>query len=421
MRQDLSIFRQRRFLLLFAARTSAVLGSSIGPVALAFGILALPHGTPTTLSIVLAANSVTLLVFLLLSGVIADRLPRYQLMYGADALSAVAWGGIGFMLLTGWTPIVVMATLAAFAGLGAALFWPAMTGVVPEVIAADQLQAANGLLRLGTNGARILGFAVAGLMVKVVGPGWAMLLNALGFAISAGLLACLRLPTSGRIEAGNVLADLREGWKEFTAMSWLWIVVLQFSIIVGGLEAFYGVLGPVVAKRDLGGAGGWSVVLAGESIGMFVGVAIAIRIRPKHPMRLGMFLTFPLAIAPALLGLHAPLYVVAAGALVGGLCIDIFGVLWETSMQREVPAGALSRVSSYDALGSLMFGPIGLALAGPLIGWYGPHNALFVAAAAVVVPTAIALLVPGVRNMSWSAAQPQSAPTDTRESAQVNA
>jgi hypothetical protein len=135
---------------------------------------------------------------------------------------------------------------------------------------------------------------------------------------------------------------------------------------------------------------------------MLVGVAIAIRIRPKRPMRLGMILTFPLALAPALLGVHAPLYIVAAGALIGGLCIDIFGVLWETSMQREVPAAALSRVSSYDALGSLMFGPIGLGLAGLLVTWYGPRHALFVAAAAVVVPTAVALCVPSVRNMRWS-------------------
>ncbi|HEY1487079.1 MAG TPA: MFS transporter, partial [Micromonosporaceae bacterium] len=360
MRGDLTIFRQRRFLLLFAARTSSVLGSSIGPVALAFGILALPGGTPTTLSVVLAANSITLLVFLLFSGVIADRLPRYQLMFGADGLSALAWGGIGVMLVTGWVPIPFMTVLAALAGLGTALFWPAMTGVVPEVVAADALQSANGLLRLGTNGARILGFAVAGFLVKEAGPGWAMLINAAGFGVSAALLACLRLPKVATGESGNVLADLREGWQEFTSKQWLWVVVLQFSIIVGGLEAFYGVLGPVVAKSDLGGAGGWSVVLAGESIGMLVGVAIAIRIRPKRPMRLGMLLTFPLALAPLLLGIHAPLFAVAAGALVGGLCIDIFGVLWETSMQREVPPAALSRVSSYDALGSLMFGPIGL-------------------------------------------------------------
>jgi MFS family permease len=405
VRGDLTIFRQRRFVLLFAARTSSVLGSSIGPVALAFGVLELHGATPTTLSIVLAANSITLLAFLLLSGVIADRLPRYQLMFGADGLSAVAWGGIGVMLLTGWAPISVMAILAALAGLGTALFWPAMTGVVPEVVGPDGLQAANGLLRLGTNGARILGFAVAGVMVKAFGPGWAMMLNAAGFGISAALLACLRLPRTTKAESSNVISDLREGWKEFTAKQWLWVVVLQFSIIVGGLEAFYGVLGPVVAKHDLGGAGGWSVVLAGESIGMLAGVAIAIRIRPKHPMRLGMLLTFPLALAPTLLGFHFPLLLVAAGALIGGLCIDIFGVLWETSMQREVPSAALSRVSSYDALGSLMFGPIGLGAAGVLVTWLGPRHALFVAAAAVVVPTAIALCVPSVRSMTWSPPQ----------------
>lgn len=399
MRADLTIFQHRRFLLLFAARTSSVLGSSIGPVALAFGILALPHATPTTLSVVLAANSGTLLVFLLFGGVIADRMPRYRIMYGADALSGAAWGGIAVMLLTGWTPIPALSILAAIAGLGMALFWPAMIGVVPEVVPADRLQTANGLLRLGTNGARILGFAVAGAMVAFVGPGWAMLLNAAGFGISAALLTRLRLPRNAKAESGHVLADLREGWKEFASRQWLWVVVLQFSILVAGVEAFYGVLGPVVAKRDLGGAPGWSIILAGESLGMLAGVLIAIRIRPRRPILLGMFLTFPLALAPLLLGLGAPLLIVASGAFLGGMSMDIFGVLWETAMQRAIPPAALSRVSSYDALGSLMFGPIGLVVAGPLASGLGASKALLISAATVIVPTALALLSPGVRTM----------------------
>ena len=197
----------------------------------------------------------------------------------------------------------------------------------------------------------------------------------------------------------NIIADLREGWQEFTSRQWLWVVVAQFSILVGGLEAFYGVLGPVVAKRELNGAASWSIVLAGESIGMLVGVVIAIRIRPRRPILTGVLLTFPLALAPALLGLGAPVLVVAAGALVGGLCVDIFAVLWETTMQRSVPEAALSRVSSYDALGSLLFGPVGVVVAGPLAGWLGTGHALFVVAASVVVPTALALLSPGVRQM----------------------
>jgi len=399
VRQDLTLLRHRRFLLLFAARTSSVLGSSIGPVALAFGVLALPHATATTLSVVLAANSVTLLLFLLIGGVIADRLPRHQIMYASDALSGLAWAVIGILLLTGYAPIWLLMVMSALAGLGAALFWPAMVGVVPEITPAQQLQAGNGILRMGTNGARILGFAVAGAMVALVGPGWAMMINAAGFLVSAYLLTRLKLPAGGAIEASNVWTDLREGWREFWSRQWLWVVVIQFSILVAGLEAFYGVIGPYVAKQDLGGAPAWSVILGGESLGMLVGVVIAMRIRPRRPILLGVCLTFPLALAPFLLAIHAPVVVVAAGAFVGGAAIDIFGVLWDTTMQRSVPEEVLSRISSYDALGSLLLGPVGLIVAGPLITRLGTTSALMIASVSVLVPTALALRAPGARHM----------------------
>jgi MFS family permease len=407
VRRDLTLLRSRRFLLLFSARTSSVLGSSIGPVALAFGVLALPHATATTLSLVLTANSATLLLFLLVGGVIADRLPRHRVMYFSDALSGVSWAVIGVMLLTGWAPIWMLAVMAALAGLGAALFWPAMVGVIPQITPAEQLQQGNGILRIGTNAARILGFAVAGAMVALVGPGWAMLLNAAGFLVSAALLMQLRLPVIGAVEAAHVWSDLREGWREFWSRQWLWVVVLQFSILVAGLEAFYGVLGPYVANERLGGAPAWSVILAGESLGMLAGVVIAIRIRPKRPILLGVLLTFPLALAPLLLGIGAPVPIVAAGAFVGGMSIDIFGVLWDTTMQRSVPEEMLSRISSYDALGSLLFGPIGLIAAGPLVVGLGSSKALLITSASVIVPTALALLAPGVRSMRMPDAPPE--------------
>jgi hypothetical protein len=180
--------------------------------------------------------------------------------------------------------------------------------------------------------------------------------------------------------------------------------------LVAGLEAFYGVLGPYVAKERLGGAPAWSVILAGESLGMLAGVMIAIRIRPKRPIMLGVLLTFPLALAPLLLGIGAPVAIVAAGAFVGGMSIDIFGVLWDTAMQRSVPEEMLSRISSYDALGSLLFGPIGLIAAGPLVVGLGSSKALLITSASVVVPTALALLAPGVRGMRMPNTPPDVAP-----------
>lgn len=402
MGQDLSILRDRRFGLLFAARTLAVLGSAFGPVALAFGVLALPGATATTLSIVTAAEAAALVAFMLVGGVIADRLPRFLVMVAADLGAALAWGGLAAMLITGWAPMWLLVTASAFAGMATALFYPAFTGVVPEVVPAHRLQSANGVLRLGMNLARIGGFAVAGAAVAAVGAGWAMAFNALLLVGSATLLSGLSLPRRRTPSGSSMLADLRDGWQEFRSRQWLWVVVLQYSFVMMVFQAVFSVLGPVVANDHLGGATGWSWVLAAESVGMVVGVVLAIRARPRRPIRRVVLLTFPLAVLPFVLAVDAPLPVAVLAAFVGGVAIDILVVLWDTTMQREIPAEALSRVSSYDALGTLLLGPVGLLLAGPSVDVIGSRNALLISAGVTVLASIGALCSPGVRNLQWS-------------------
>ncbi len=418
MRRDLSILRDRRFGLLFIARTVSVLGSAFGPVALAFGVLALPGATATTLSVVTAAEAFAMVAFMLIGGVVADRLPRYRVMMAADLGAAAAWGALAAMLITGWAPLWLMIITSALAGLATAMFFPASTGVVPEVVPEARLQAANGLLRLGMNFARISGLAVAGGAVAAFGAGWAMALNSGLLLLSAGFIAFLRLPPVRRegstVGAGNMIHDLRDGWREFRSRQWLWVVVLQYSFVMMVIQAVWAVLGPVVANERLGGARGWSLVLAAESIGMVVGVVFAIRAKPKRPIRLVVLLTFPIAILPLVLGLGAHLLVAVAAAFVVGVAIDILVVMWDTTMQREIPQDALSRVSSYDALGTLMLGPVGLLLAGPSVGLIGADKALLISAGVTCLASAAALCSPGVRNLTWSqpqvAAEPDQAP-----------
>lgn len=402
VRQDLRILSDRRFVRLLGARTCSVLGSAFGPVALAFGVLGLPGATPTTLSLVVFAESLSMVVFMLLGGVIADRLPRFRVMVAADAGAALAWGALAAMLITGWAPLGVLIALAALAGLATAMFFPAFTGVVPEVVPAANLQSANGILRLGMNVARIGGFAVAGGAVALLGAGWAMALNSGLLVASALLLAGLRLPTGSKGEPGHMLRDLREGWREFRSRQWLWVVVAQYTFVVMAVQAIWGVFGPVIAKQSYGGAKGWALVLAAESIGMLVGVFVAMRARPRRPIRLVVLMSFPLVSLPVALALGAPLAVAVVASLLGGVALDILSVVWETTMQREIPAAALSRVSSYDALGSLMFGPLGLMLAGPAVSLLGIHTALLVSASIMTVASLAALCSPGVRNLQWT-------------------
>jgi predicted MFS family arabinose efflux permease len=401
VRQDFVILGDRRFVLLFSARTCSMLGTAFGPVALAFGVLALPGATATTLSVVVAAEALSMVVFMLVGGVIADRLPRFRVMVSADLAAASAWAALATLLITGWAPVWLLVTLSAVAGMASAIFFPASTGVVPEVVPTDRLQAANGLLRLGMNGARIGGYAVAGGCVAVLGAGWTALLNAGLLLASAAFTAGLRLPPTGTPQSASVLRDLREGWREFRSRQWLWVVVAQFSFVVMVLQGVWGVLGPVIANERLGGPRGWSWVLGAEAVGMLLGVVIAMRVRPSRPVLSVVFLSFPLALVPLALGAGAPIVTAVIVAFVAGVALDILTVVWDTTLQREIPQSALSRVSSYDALGSLMLGPLGMVLAGPAAALFGASASLLGCAAVVVLASLPALLVPGVRELRW--------------------
>jgi hypothetical protein len=248
-------------------------------------------------------------------------------------------------------------------------------------------------------------------VVVLVGGGWALAVTAALFVAAAVVTSGLGGSPPGTAGTGrhSVIADLREGWREFAARQWLWVVVAQFSVLVMALQAAYGVLGPVVARESLGGAAAWSAVLAGHAAGLICGVFVAIRLRPKRPILVATLMTAAGALPWLLLGLEAPLWTVVAGAFVLGVCFDIFGVLWSTTMQREIPPSALSRVSAYDALGSLMLGPVGLLLAGPVAVIIGPRPALIGCAVVVVLTTLAALLSPGVRALT---APPEPAPSE---------
>ncbi|WP_283139560.1 MFS transporter [Rhizohabitans arisaemae] len=399
--RDLGMLKDRRFTLLLATRTISMLGSSFAPVALAFSVLALPGSNATTLSLVLTAEALPMVVFMLVGGVIADRFPRHRVIMIGETVNAMAFFGLSVMIISGWTPLPVLMGAAALSGVAIAILFPALAGIVPELVPADRLQTANALIGLGTNSARVAGLVLSGGTVVLIGGGWALAVSGAMFAGAALMVSALRLtPAERSAEARySVLADLRAGWREFISRQWLWVVVAQFSVLIMAMQAAHGVLGPLMAKEHLGGAPAWSAILAGEAVGMICGVFIALRLQPKRPILVIAILSVPTALPYVLLGSGAPLWAIIVGAALMGVCFDVIGVLWNTTMQREVPTESLSRVSSYDALGSLMFGPIGLLIAGPLSILIGLKPAILACAAVVVLSSLAALLSPGVRGL----------------------
>jgi MFS family permease len=390
---------------LLAARTVAVTGNAMAPIAVAFAVLDLT-GSPAALGLVLAARSVPNVVFLLAGGVVADRWPRRRVVIVAAVLSAITQGVAAASVITGVATVGMLAALEAVNGAAAAFIFPAAAALTPLTVPTQLLQQANALLRIGMNGGTILGAAAGGALVAAVGPGWGLAVNAVTFAATALLLAPLRLP---RGEAGaahaNVWADVREGWHEVAARTWLWTVVLCFMVVNAGYAATMGVLGPVLADETIGRAS-WGAVLAAQSAGLVLGGVVALRLRMRRPLALGMaavLLGVPFGV---LLALDPRLVPLMALAVLAGAGLEVFGVGWDVALQENVPTDRLSRVYSFDMLGSFVAVPLGQVLVGPATAAVGASEVLLGIAAVTTVCVVATLAVPSVRRLGRVAQAP---------------
>jgi MFS family permease len=255
----LGLLRQSNFRLVFIGQTVSALGNAMLPVALAFAILD-QGGRAIDLAYVFGTQEVAALMLYLLGGVAADRYSRRIVMVGADGVRAAAQLVLGGLLIAGHTPVIALAACAAVQGVAGGFFNPAAQGLVPALVPADQLQEANTLQQSGSGVARIVGPALAGALVVSIGGGWAILLNGVSFAVNAAMLTLVRVDAASRTEQerqANVLTQLREGWTAFRSFSWYVALVIAFA----SFNLFYGAyitLGPVVAKRYLGGAAAWA-------------------------------------------------------------------------------------------------------------------------------------------------------------------
>lgn len=388
----------RHYQRLFVARTVSNIGNGILPIALAFGILGLPDGSPTALSVVLAAQAVPMVLMLPIGGVVGDRFGRARVIGAADITISVISAIMAGLFLTDQVQIPLLALLAALAGVLHALWYPAFSGLVPEVVVEEHIQPANAYLSVASNGGLIVGNAIGGLLVAAAGSGVAIALDGLTFLI-AGMLVFSFRSVSTPVDSGeSMLSDLRAGWHVFLSFRWVVVVVAAFSVIVMALRGAEEVMGPVLALQEYGGAKGWAVVLASQSAGLLLGALTASRIRIGRPMLFGMLVMLTLPLWLMTLALALPLPVVSLAAFAWGVSIELFSVFWFTALHRNIPRHALSRVGSYDAMGSLMFGPIGLALAGPLIALVGLEVGFTIAAVLTLVAILAAVADPSVRN-----------------------
>jgi len=387
--------RYRDFRSVFFAGLVSTFGDFFVPIAISFAVLDLT-GSASDLGLVLFARILGQVLLFLAGGVWADRFPRQHVMVASNVVRFFSQGLLGLLLVSGHAEIWQLVALQFVHGAATGVFRPAASGLTPQLVPPEQLQAANGLMYLTLSIGGITGPAVGGILVATSGAGWAILGDAVTFAIAAVLL--VRIPPLGFVERPreSFWRELGTGWNVVRSRTWLWASILDFALFQMIYLASIMVLGPLVAKQSLGGAGAWAAILVAFSFGTLLGNMWAIRVRPRRPLVFAWSVILLCGPSLALLGFRAPAWTIALTEMASGLAIGVAGTVWETTLQRNVPREALSRVSAYDWMGSTALRPLGLAIVGPIAAAIGVKETLLAAFALTMVSSLTLLAIPDI-------------------------
>ncbi|MFG2561187.1 MFS transporter [Streptomyces sp. NPDC048496] len=387
----------RNFRLFFIARTAALFGDGMIPVALTAGLLGAgrPHAS---VGFALAAWMGPLALFVLFGGVLADRFTPRRMMIIADVLRLVGASVLAVCFATGNPPLWAVYALSAVAGVGAALFQPGVASTVPRV--SLDVQRGNAVLRVSEALMTMAGPAFAGLLVGLASAGAVYAANAATFAVSGVCLFLLRLAPmpSDTVQRGTFVAELVDGWREFKARSWLWGVIAIWTV--------YGftVIGPMlpltaVEVTEAHGSGTYGVMMAVNGAGSVVGGLLALRLRPRRPLAAGAIALTGVCVNLVVLGLGLPVSALGVGQFVAGGVFAFWLVMWSTTVQTHVPPEALNRLHAYDVAGSLLMLAAGRALAGPVADAVGAPEVLLAGAVINALVVGVLLVARPIRRL----------------------
>ena len=388
------------FSMLVTARLISNVGNGLSPIALAYGVLSLPGADGSDLSIVMGARYLPLIIFMLFGGVFADRFQRNRIVGGSDIIGSALVAVSAISLIAGFSSILLLAIMGALFGFLNALWWPAMSGVLPEILPKEKLQEGNAIIGLMSNIGVVFGTLLGGVIVTLTSPGWALLIDGATFFIAGLIVWNLKLDAKSRIESPGILDDLRVGWREFISRSWLVTMVITFAFINMAFDSMITILGPLNFSDPETGPRNWSYNLAGLTIGMMIGGIIVLKFKFKHPLFVSMILVAISGVWDFALAFDLSLAISIAAGIFSGIAVEIFLVTWSTSMQTHIPEESFSRVNAYDSLGSYGFAPLGIIIAGPLAEAFSVNSILFATGSITLLASVVALSIKSVRTLS---------------------
>jgi MFS family permease len=395
----LATLREPNFRFYFFSRLVNGAGSTMGGIALVFAVLEV-SSSPSALGIVLAAHTVPEVLLMLVGGVIADRFGRTLVIQISNVVAGVTQLAIAALVVSGTAELWQLAALTAVNGTVAAISWPALASVMPQLVPRDQLQPANVLMSMQRGIVSVLGPTLGGVLVVTVGAGWAVAIDGITYLVAAAMLLPVKIPPPlPKAERSSMVDDLREGWVYFRSTTWLWAVVLAFSALNALYAGAFSTLGPLLAKTGSIGEAGWGLILSAGAVGLLLTTVVMLKVRLQRPLLWGMIGCTFFGVPMLALGAHPHLALVMVAAFIGGAGVEVFGLGWNLAMQEHVPDEMLSRAYSYDSLGSFVAIPIGQLAVGPLGTAFGIQETIFVSGILFVLISVATLGSRSVRDL----------------------
>ena len=393
----IGLLRERNFRLFLIGYTTSMIGTGVVPVALSFALLR-DGRSVQDVGFVFAAQTVPLVVLLLIGGVVADR-SRKTVMVSADLARCLSEAVLATLFIVTVPSIAVVMGLASILGVGQAFSSPALSGLMPQLTSPSNLHRANAMKASASSAGQLTGPALTGVVIAVANPGWALGIDGLSYAISAICIVLLRLPNASARTNESMLVELGHGWREFSSRSWLWVIVVQFGLYRLMVYGPFIVLGSALADRNMGGSSAWAMILSAQGAGSILGGLAMQHVRPRRPLVVATLATFAFAGPVAGMAFSVAVVGVVGAAALSGVGVAVFVTLWESTIQREIPAHLLSRVAAYDWLGSYALTPVGFLMAALLSTHIGIRATLLVSAIWAVLSSTAVLAIPSVRQI----------------------
>jgi MFS family permease len=375
-----------------------VLGASAFPIALAVAVLD-AGGTATSLGLILGARILSGVVFAPFAGVWADRLPRRNVMIGADLFrSALVVSMIFFSAPS--MPHILLGLAVFLMGVGDAFGAAAAGAIIPSLVPDEKLPAANVARNIVTKGASIVGPGIGGASVLLIGARLTFIFTAVTFALGTYFLFKIQEDINGnKREQEPFMVELREGLRTVRDIPWIGAMILMVSVQLMVVLAAETVLLPVISRREFDSNTPFAMAAVAFSVGSIISALICVKVKVKHEGYVSIFVWMFIIIAPLALAFPVSAIVLVIAYLLAGFSVGPWEAWWSSAVQREVPQHLQGRVFSIDHMGSAGLMPIGMALIGPAVALFGEKQLLIGASIFHVLISFAILGVPGVKDM----------------------